>query len=121
NVSDPQPTTHPTSGAQGIVFTYQTVQPQIGNTTLVRTTWQVKSNSPQSVQEALPLDNTPDVRAGDPENGISIKKIETLDASGNVIGPGFSPITGLLMLSLPVYQGDQITSTAADPVTGMVA
>jgi hypothetical protein len=119
-VSAVQTTMHPTTNEPGILFTYQTVQPQLGTQTLVRTTWQVKSNSPQSVGQTPIVQGTPNVRAGDPENGIVIKKIETLDLSGNVIGQPFAPVTGLLMLPLPIFQGDHFTSTATDPVLGEV-
>jgi hypothetical protein len=120
-VSDVQHTVHPTSNQPGIIFTYQTVQPQIGSTTLVRTTWEVKSDSPQAIDQTPVVEGTPNARAGDPENGIVIKKIEMLDESGNPTGPTFAPVTGLLMLPLPIFQGETFTSTATDPLNGEVA
>jgi hypothetical protein len=120
-VSDVQHTVHPTTSQPGIIFTYQTVQPQIGSTALVRTTWQVKSNSPQALQQSPQVAATPNVRAGDPEDGIVIKKIEMLDESGNPTGPAFAPVTGLLMLPLPIFEGESFSSTATDPTNGEVA
>lgn len=102
------------SAAPGVIFSYETVQPDANGAVIV-TTWQVDTSAAQSTaSEGL---NTPTFNEGSPERGLVIKKIEVYDASGNVRST-FAPITGLLMLPLPVQQGLNFQSVAIDPATG---
>jgi hypothetical protein len=96
-------------------FAYQTVKPDLGGATYV-TTWQVK---PEALQERVSeLDVAFSV--GDPERGLSIKAIDSFDASNQMTG-SFRPTTGLLVLPLPVVPGEQFTSVAVDPQTFQAA
>jgi hypothetical protein len=58
------------------------------------------------------------VRAGDPERGISLMKIQRVDAQGNSSELTFSP--GVLYFPLPVEPGEQFTSVGIDARTGAV-
>jgi hypothetical protein len=98
----------------GVIFSYETVQPD-ANGNVVVTTWQVDTSAAQqTVQEGL---NTPVVNQGNPERGLAIKRIDVFDTENN-LRSSFAPITGLLMLPLPVQEGLQFQSVAIDPSTG---
>lgn len=105
------------TAGKGVIFSYETVQPDATGSVVV-TTWQVDTSAAQStVQEGL---KTPTVNQGSPERGLVIKKIEVFDPQGNVRST-FAPITGLLMLPLPVQEGLQFQSVAIDPASGQQA
>lgn len=78
---------------QGLNFTYQTIQPQLGSIKggYYVFYWRVKA-SPQ---------------AGDPEGGLSLYQIDTLDSKRNVTGTVFKAASGngLLLLPLPAEPG----------------
>lgn len=102
------------SAEPGVIFSYQTVQPDATGNVVV-TTWQVDTSGTQTtVNEGL---NTPTVNEGHPERGLVIKKIETFDTKGNLKST-FAPVTGLLMLPLPVHEGLTFQSAAVDPASG---
>src|SRR5207237_595789 len=58
------------------------------------------------------------VSAGDPERGISLVKLQRVDAEGNTSEISFSP--GVLYLPLEIQTGEQFTSVGIDPRTGSV-
>jgi hypothetical protein len=98
----------------GVIFSYETVQPDVSGDVIV-TTWQVDTSAAQStVNEGL---KTPVVNQGSPERGLVIKRIETYDSKGSLQST-FAPVTGLLMLPLPVQEGLTFESAAVDPATG---
>jgi hypothetical protein len=105
----------PGSAAEdGVVFSYETVQPD-ANGNVVVTTWQVDTSASQAtVNQGL---NTPVVNQGAPERGLVIKRIDVFDTQGNKRS-SFAPLTGLLVLPLPVQQGLQFQSVAIDPSSG---
>lgn len=102
------------AASPGVIFSYETVQPD-ANGKVVVTTWQVDTSAAQNTTQ-LGL-NTPTVNEGSPERGLVIKKIDVFDAQGN-LQSSFAPLSGLLMLPLPVQQGLQFQSVAIDPATG---
>jgi hypothetical protein len=55
---------------------------------------------------------------GEPERGIVITKIQTVDPQSGQQLNKFEPQVGLLVLPLPVVSGDSYQSTAIDPSTG---
>ena len=97
-------------------FAYQTVKPDIAGPSTYVTTWQVKPEAFQQNVSELSVS----VTAGDPERGLAIKAIETFDAKGEITG-SFRPVTGLLVLPLPVIPGEQFASIAIDPNSLQVA
>jgi hypothetical protein len=106
----------PGSAAQpGVVFSYETVQPDTSGNIVV-TTYQVNTYATQQTQYVPPT-NAQSVSGGDPERGLTIKRIEVVDKKGNTVS-SFEPITGLLLLPLPVQQGLQFQSVAIDSKTG---
>jgi hypothetical protein len=110
NVSNPPPNPN----APGVVFQFDAVQPDLqGNA--ITTTWQVNTQPAQTSQYV----NGSDVAAhgGEPERGVVIKQIVRKDRQGNVTST-FSPPTGLLILPLPVTQGETFESAATDPRSG---
>jgi hypothetical protein len=111
NVSNPPPNPN----APGVVFQFDTVQPDLqGN--VITTTWQVNTQPAQASQYV----NGSNVAAhgGEPERGIVIKQIVRKDRQGNVAS-SFAPATGLLILPLPVTQGETFQSVATDPRSGL--
>jgi hypothetical protein len=101
------------------VFTFEMVQPDAEGRFLRVTTWQVKPEPVAERASALSLS----VAAGDPERGLALKAVDTLDADGTPVadGPRFHPTTALLVLPLPVVPGEQFQSVAVDPLTGETA
>lgn len=59
---------------------------------------------------------TPNI--GEPERGIVISRIQTVDRDSGQQLRDFQPQVGLLVLPLPVVAGDTYRSTAIDPSTG---
>jgi len=102
------------AASKGVIFSYETVQPDASGNVVV-TTWQVDTSATQStVNEGL---KTPVVNEGSPERGLVIKKIQVFNAKGDPVST-FAPLTGLLMLPLPVQQGLNFQSVAIDPASG---
>jgi hypothetical protein len=97
-------------------FAYQTVKPDVAGPLTYVTTWQVK---PEAFQQNVSELNV-SVTAGDFERGLTIKAIDTFDATGTLTG-SFRPITGLLVLPLPVVPGERFASVAIDADTLQVA
>jgi len=97
------------------VFSFETLQPDPTGKYVRLTTWQVKPDAVASRAAALSLS----LAAGDPERGLAIKSIETLQADGSRAPEGaqFHPATALLVLPLPVVPGEQFSSVAVDPTT----
>jgi hypothetical protein len=58
------------------------------------------------------------VTAGDPERGISLVKLQRVDAQGNTSELTFSP--AVLYFPLPVQPGEQFTSVGIDARSGSV-
>jgi hypothetical protein len=106
------PITDPVPSAPGsppdYAFTYQTIEPR-GDGTALLMYWQVKTN-PNSVNTGI----APTV--ADPEGGIVLKQVDTIDASGKDTGAVFQSAqgAGLLVLPLPVQPGATFSSTAPD-------
>jgi hypothetical protein len=100
----------------GVTFRYQMVQPDIRTGDATLTTYVVKTNG-QTREQDLPVEETGSgaVTAGEPERGVVIEKIESLDGSRNNT---FEPQTGLLLLPLRVRPGEKFRSVAVDPRTG---
>jgi hypothetical protein len=104
--------------AKRIRFTYETVQPEIGSDAEVVTTYQVDTAAPsREVNSPVSGDR---VSGGDPERGLVLKSIRRQDASGAALPGGFSPVTGLLLVPLPIRQGEAFTSVSVDPATQQV-
>jgi hypothetical protein len=111
NVSNPPPSPN----APGVIFQFDAVQPDLqGNA--ITTTWQVNTQPAQASQYV----NGSNVAAhgGEPERGVVIKQIVKKDRLGNTVST-FAPATGLLILPLPVTQGETFQSVATDPRTGL--
>src|SRR5581483_40289 len=68
---------------------------------------------------ALPKAPVPEtLSVGDPERGISLVKLQRVDAAGNSTELSFSP--GVLYLPLAIVPGEEWTSVGVDPRTGAV-
>src|SRR5207248_4598029 len=94
---------------------FDTIQPDIqGNATV--TTWQVNTHPAQS--SAYVNGSSVAVHGGEPERGVAIKQIVKKDHLGNTTST-FAPASGLLILPLPVTQGETFESVATDPRTGL--
>lgn len=98
-----------------IRYTYETAQPEVGSDAKVITTYQVDTaatsnevNSPVSGDRAS---------GGEPERGLVLKSIRREDATGKALPGAFSPATGLLLVPLPIRQGEAFVSVAVDPAT----
>ena len=101
----------------GVVFEYDTTQPDI-NGLIVTTTWRVNT-SPNSRTVNSPA--TPhSVRTGEPERGVAIRRILVKNRSGEVVSD-FAPVTGLLIVPLPIRPGEHFQSAAVDSSTGASA
>jgi hypothetical protein len=111
NASNPPPN----PSAPGVIYQFDTVQPDIqGNA--VTTTWQVNT-APAQASQYVNGSNVA-AHAGEPERGIVIKQIVTKDRNGNTVST-FAPASGLLILPVPVTQGESFESVATDPRTGL--
>jgi hypothetical protein len=70
-------------------------------------------------QPALPKVPIPgNVSVGDPERGISLMKLQRVDAAGNSSELSFSP--AVLYLPLEIVPGEEFNSVGIDPRTGSV-
>jgi hypothetical protein len=126
-------------------FTFETVQPELSGGVTTISTFKVKLDAiqrtvtppvsppdvthptsplplpvqPPVTNPTLPKPPIPDsVSAGDPERGISLMKLQRVDAEGNTSEINFSP--GVLYLPLDVHPGEEFTSVGIDPRTGQV-
>ncbi len=120
-------------------YSFETVQPELGTGITVLQTFKVKteavSRSVEPPVESLPVappalpveppvdlpverPNVPTTRVGDPERGISLARIERVDAQGNSSVLEFTP--AVLYLPLPIEPGESFSSVGIDPRTGQV-
>lgn len=100
---------------EGMTFEYQMVVPDLATGKLVGITYQVKTNGTTEGVDFPTEEVEGDVRAGDPERGVVLKRIEPLDGSKSGV---FEPANGLQLLPLRVRPGEKFTSAAVDPSTG---
>lgn len=118
-------------------FTFQTVQPELGTGVTVLSTFKVKTEGvsrgveppiqtiplerPKELPKEVPFPTNPQVpsrRVGDPERGISLQRIERIDAQGNSSVLNFTP--AVLYLPLPIEPGESFESVGIDSRTGQV-
>jgi hypothetical protein len=126
-------------------YTYETVQPELGSDVTTISTFKVRTDAlsqtvappvappdpnhpprslPQPVQvpgtqPPLPKAPVPEtLSVGDPERGISLIKLQRVDAAGNSTEVNFSP--GVLYLPLPIVPGEEWNAAGVDPRTGSV-
>jgi hypothetical protein len=118
-------------------FTFQTAQPELGTGVTVLQTFKVKTGAvskaveppvrtiplerPDQLPKEVPFPSNPSVpsrQVGDPERGISLMRIERIDAQGNSSALSFTP--AVLYLPLPVVPGESFESVGIDPRTGQV-
>ncbi len=98
------------------VHTYETVQPDISGKRVVITTFRVRTDAlnRDSTGAGLPIAGP---RLGEPDRGVTITRIETLDAQGNTVSE-FNPSTPVLILPLPVSTNEEYQSVGVDPRSG---
>ena len=98
------------------VHTYETVQPDISGKNVVITTFRVRTDAlnRDSTGAGLPVAGP---RLGEPDRGVAITRIETLDAQGNTVSE-FNPSTPVLILPLPVSTNEEYQSVGVDPRNG---
>jgi hypothetical protein len=97
-------------GQQGLDYTFDAVQPGLGTigAAYLQFVWQVKSNP----------------AAGDPEGGLALIEVDSLDSRGGTVGTIFKAAAhdGLLLLPLPAGPGPvepAVVTTVPDlPVVG---
>jgi hypothetical protein len=126
-------------------YTFETVQPELGTNITTISTFKVKTAAvsktvtppveppdPNHVTVPVPLPvNVPGTQpplpkppvpetasVGDPERGISLMKIQRVDAAGNSSELTFSP--AVLYLPLEVVPGEEWNAVGIDPRTGSV-
>jgi hypothetical protein len=126
-------------------YTFETVQPDLGTNITTISTFKVKTaavsktvappvgppdlNHPQTpvplpltppgTAPTLPKAPVPDsVSAGDPERGISLMKLQRVDAAGNSSELSFTP--AVLYLPLEVVPGEEFNAVGIDTRTGSV-
>ncbi|MGH9286599.1 MAG: hypothetical protein ACRD0M_13140, partial [Acidimicrobiales bacterium] len=118
-------------------FTFQTVQPELGTGVTVLQTFKVKTDAvsrgveppiqtiplerPDELPDEVPFPSNPSVpsrRVGDPERGISLMRIERIDAQGNSQILNFTP--AVLFLPLPIEPGESFESVGIDSRSGQV-
>jgi hypothetical protein len=125
-------------------YTFETVQPELSGTITTISTFKVKIGAvsktvappvqppdlthptapvPLPVQvpatPELPKPPVPEsVSVGDPERGISLMKLQRVDAAGNSSELSFSP--AVLYLPLDVVPGDSFNAVGIDPRSGSV-
>ena len=102
---------------EGVVFSFETVQPDIdGNVVISR--YRIDTEPAGAFTD--PAATGEEVRTGSPERGVVLRELTIEDRQGNDV-MSFSPVTGLLLLPLPVRAGENFTSSAVDPQTGNTA
>lgn len=96
--------------------TFETVQPDISGDNVIVTTFQVRTDAlnRDSTGSGLPVAGP---RIGEPDRGVAITGIETLDSQGNTVSE-FNPSTPVLILPLPVSTNEEYQSVGVDPRTG---
>lgn len=101
---------------EGVTFSFELLQPDLRTGAPTITTYVVKTNG-QSREQDPPVEELGggSITAGEPERGVVLDKIESLDASAR---NSFEPQTGLLLLPLRVRPGESWRSVAVDPRTG---
>lgn len=118
-------------------FTFETVQPELGGGVTTISTFKVKTaavsrgvtapveprlpSPPEGVEPPVevPSPGLPNsARAGDPERGISLMKLQRVDAEGNTAELVFSP--AVLYLPLAIEPGESFTAVGIDARTGSV-
>ena len=126
-------------------YTFETVQPELGTNVTTISTFKVKIGAvaknvtppveppdlthptspvplpitPPGTAPTLPKPPVPgNVSVGDPERGISLMKLQRVDAAGNTSELTFSP--GVLYLPLEVVPGEEFNAVGIDPRTGSV-
>ena len=126
-------------------YTFETVQPELGTNVTTISTFKVKIGAvsknvtppvqppdmthptspvplpvtPPGTQPTLPKPPLPgNVSGGDPERGISLMKLQRVDAAGNSSELTFSP--AVLYLPLEVVPGEEFNAVGIDPRTGSV-
>jgi len=118
-------------------YTFQTVQPELGTGVTVLQTFKVKTEAvsevvepplqtiplerPDRLPDEVPFPSNPSVpsrQVGDPERGISLMRIERIDAQGNSSALNFTP--AVLYLPLPIVPGESFESVGIDSRTGQV-
>jgi hypothetical protein len=101
----------------GVVFTYETVQPDLSGNVVV-SLFKVDTSPLGAYQD--PPAGGDEIRAGGPERGIVLRGYKVLDREGNTLSE-FQPTNGLLLLPLPVRAGEDFTASAVDSKTGSSA
>ena len=126
-------------------YTFETVQPELGTNVTTISTFKVKIGAvsksvappmeppdltrptspvplpitPPGAQPTLPKPPLPGtVSVGDPERGISLVKLQRVDAAGNSSELTFSP--AVLYLPLDIVPGEEFNAVGIDPRTGAV-
>jgi hypothetical protein len=126
-------------------YTFETVQPELSGNVTTISTFKVKLGAvsktvappveppdltrptspvplpitPPGNQPTLPKPPLPgSVSVGDPERGISLVKLQRVDAAGNSSELAFSP--GVLYLPLDIVPGEEFNAVGIDPRTGSV-
>jgi hypothetical protein len=129
-------------------YTFETVQPELGSSITTISTFKVKIGAvsrtvappvepPDTTHPTLPVPlpsavpvtppTTPElpkapvpgsVSVGDPERGISLLKLQRVDAAGNSSELTFSP--AVLYLPLDIVPGEEFNSVGIDPRSGSV-
>ena len=129
----------------GTEFTFETVQPELGGGITTISTFKVKTagvsrgttlpgtpTPPTAPRPPVPVPPVPveppqtpavprppdSVTAGDPERGVSLVRLERVDAAGNSSVLNFSP--AVLYLPLPIQAGETWSAVGIDPRTGQV-
>ena len=126
-------------------YTFETVQPELGSNVTTISTFRVKTAAvsktvtppveppdvthptapvplpitPPGTGPALPKAPVPgSVSSGDPERGISLIKLQRVDAAGNSSELNFTP--GVLYLPLEVVPGEEFNAVGIDTRSGSV-
>lgn len=96
--------------------TFEMVQPNPADSgTFLVSTFEVYTDKLQVNPTAgVPAVDSP-VKPGDPERGVVLKRVEIQNSSGQTVGQGFAPRSGLLMLPIPVRPNEQYQSVGVDP------
>ena len=126
-------------------YTFETVQPELGSNVTTISTFKVKTGAVSKTVSPpveppdlthptapVPLPLTPPgsapplpkapipqtISAGDPERGISLVKLQRVDAAGNSSELNFTP--GVLYLPLEIVPGEEFNAVGIDSRTGSV-
>lgn len=102
---------NPTNNVKNLVYTYEMVVPNQNNQGLSILEFQVKTNA--EAQREVNVQVGGRARAGEAERGLVLKKKTDIAADGNRTEYDFST-AGLLLLPLPVFPGEEFTSTAVN-------